>query len=107
MPKMVSMKIDAKAREEKYNETVAVDRPMYPWGLSLTLDEEALAKLGVKDLPEVGKTLLLTARVDVTGCSMHESKDSGENRSVSLQITDLALGKDEGDDAAADKLYAS
>jgi hypothetical protein len=104
MPKLVSMKLDAKAREEKYAETVAVDRPAYPWGLSLTLDEDALEKLDVGELPEVGKTMLVLARVDVTSVSSHES-EHGKNRSVSLQITEMCLEADPGKGGAADKLY--
>lgn len=105
MSKLVSMKIDPKKREEKYAETVAADRPIYPWGLGINLDEEAIEKLG-GDLPEVGTTMTVIARVDVTAVSSNESA-SGKNRSVSLQITDMCL-EDDADEggSAADKLYA-
>lgn len=35
--------------------------PRYPWGLSLTLDEETIARLGLKSLPKVG------TRIEVEG----------------------------------------
>lgn len=89
-----------------------VDRPVYPWGLQLTLDEDALEKLGIKELPAVDKPLMLVARVDVTGVNSNEHKSAGDktthkHRSVSLQITDLALGADEDEKkpAAQDVLY--
>ncbi len=104
MPKMVNMKIDPKAREEKYSESVAVDRPMYPYGLEIRLDNEALDKLHLSEMPEVGSAMTLIAKVDVTSCAMNESKDGGKNRSLSLQITDLGLSED-ADGEAAEKLY--
>lgn len=110
MAKLKSMKIDPKAREEKYDASAVVDRPIYPWGLSLTLDNEALETLGI-GLPEVGKTLMLHARVDVTAVSEHESNSGGKtttNRSVSLQITDMCLEADAGEGGrATEKLYGT
>lgn len=105
MAKLVSMKIDAKARQEKYSESAMVDRPEYPWGLQLNLDEEAIEKLDI-DLPEVGKDMLIMARVSVTSVSQQESASGGKNRGISLQITDLCLEKDSGEGgSAADRLY--
>lgn len=109
MSKLVSMKIDKKAREERYAETaVASEGPAYPWGLQLNLDNEALEKLGI-DLPEVGKTMMIIARVDITAASSSESIEGGktrQNRSASLQITDLCLEADAGEGgSAAETLY--
>lgn len=108
MMKMVSMKMDPKEREEKYTESAIADRPLYPYGLQVNLDEEAIDKLGIA-LPEVGKDLALMARVNVTAVSSSENTYGGKTekrRSVSLQITDLCLGPDEGEGGdAATKLY--
>lgn len=106
---MTNMKIDPKARE-KMTESVAADRPTYPWGLQVTLDNDALDKLSVDKLPQVGKSMLIYARVDVTSVSEHEASDGGKvraNRSVSLQITDLALMPDKKTTDAEGALYAS
>lgn len=108
---LVNMKLDPKARKEKYAETVAVDRPVYPYGLEVRLDEDALEALSLSKLPKVDGELLLTAKVRVTSVSSNEHS-SGEkgphrHRNVTLQITDMALGdvpKDEKD--ASDTLYA-
>lgn len=102
--KLVSMKIDPKKREEKYAESALVDRPIYPWGLSINLDEDALEKLGLEELPTVGKPLKLLALVDVTSVSSNESK-GGESRSVGLQITDLCLEPAGEKKSVESKLY--
>jgi len=90
VPKLVSMKM-SKADREKTSEpsSVSTDRPVYPWGLALTLDNEALEKLGMPTC-EVGDELMLMAKVKVTNMSANES-ENGKNRSLGLQITDMAL----------------
>jgi hypothetical protein len=103
--KLVNMKIDPKEREKKYAEsTVAADGPVYPWGLGLTLDDESLDKLGITKLPTVGKSYTLVAKCDVTSVSESES-DMGSRRSVSLQITDLALDFSDEKKDAGESLY--
>lgn len=92
--KLTNMKIDPKAREEKVAEPATADRPVYPWGLEVRLDEDALEKLEMDALPEVGAALMLHARVEVTSVSDRENVEDGKthrHRDVSLQITDLAL----------------
>lgn len=92
--KLVNMHIDPKTREEKYAE--AASSPMgdslYPYGLSLSLDEEALDLLGMDTLPKVDGEMLVYAKATVTSVSSHESTGAdGKRRSVSLQITDLCV----------------
>jgi len=99
--KLVNMKIDPKKRDEKYAESVSVDRPVYPWGLEVRLDEDALEKLALDELPAVGGSLMLHARVDVTAVSDREEVTDGKtrrHRDVTLQITDLALEAAPADD---------
>lgn len=108
---MTSMKIDDKKREERFNETVAVDAPTYPWGLSLHLDEDSLEKLGISKLPEVGGTVIVYARANITSVESRESEGGGrgvhKHRSVGLQITDLALleNEDENSKSTEETLY--
>lgn len=82
--------------------------PRYPWGLSLSLDEESLEKLGITgELPAVGAELVLSAKVKVTSVSSHEVDGSKTRESVSLQITAMALGADGGKKKAhADVLFS-
>lgn len=110
MPKLVSMKIDPAKEKEKYEakSSTLVEAPRYPYGLCLHLDDEVVARLGLKDLPQVGKPMMLTAVVDVTSVSENEyTKEGGgteKRQSVSLQITDMALAAAE-DLPAEKKLY--
>lgn len=88
--KLVSMKLNpAKAQKPEqafYNE----DPPEYGYGLRIDLDEDALQKLGIKELPDVESIMNLEAMVEVCSVSSFDSKD-GEKRSICLQITDMAL----------------
>lgn len=79
--------------------TEAMERPEYPWGLMVSLDSESLEKLNLAALPAVGETMIMTARVSVQSVSQH---DAGMERrfNVELQITDMALERDNQQDAA-------
>lgn len=102
MAKLVNVQLTAAERAEVMGGAIA-RAPRYPWGLSVTLDNDTLDKLALT-LPTVGKTLTLIARVAVISVSSNqESSDGGPNRSVTLQITDLCL---EDQDAAADAAAA-
>jgi len=106
--KLKSMKLDPKAREKMPQPSLAEsgDRPLYPWGLEVRLETEALEKLGLADkLPTVGKSMKLEAMVDVTSVSENDSR-GGKSCSVTLQITDLGLGAAKSDDGeVGDRLY--
>ena len=85
---MKSMKMDPKKMKETM-EAAETDRPEYSYGLKLNLDHETMKKLGMK-MPEIGKEMMLHAKVMVT--DIHESKsESSEYRSLGLQITDMAI----------------
>lgn len=66
-------------------------KPRYPWGLQISLENEQLAALGIKDMPKTGETMTIQAVAKVTRCSEEEREGSEPSRSMSLQITDLGL----------------
>jgi hypothetical protein len=66
------------------------DQPAYPYGLTICLCDEDLAKLGITDMPAVGSVMQLTALVEVCSVSQYENQDGADN-SLSLQITDMEL----------------
>lgn len=87
--------VNMKQEPKKMNTEVAsvkMDAPAYPYGLQIRLDKESLEKLGIKKLPEVGKSMKLEATVEVVSIHMNESSLYGDNKSMELQITDMALG---------------
>ncbi len=63
----------------------------HPWGLSLSLDSTTLKKLGIDKLPAVGTEMKIAATAKVDRAEESESEDSGKRRSVSLQITHMAV----------------
>jgi len=101
---MVSMKMTAK---ESKAETMpsTMKAPEYPYGLRIRLDEEAIKKLGMKELPPVDKVVKLYAAAYVCNVSSHDSSEGGSNRSMELQITDLALMPEKEPEEPSKKLY--
>lgn len=108
--KLVSMKQNASDRQESLA-TAPGEKdsgPVYPYGLSITLDNEALEKLGldVSDLT-VGESKLLIAKVEITAISSNQYKGGDENQSASLQITDCCLEDAPKGKSATASLYGS
>lgn len=107
MAKLVSMKMSAAEQKKNMEPAIAEkDRPRYPWGLTLNLETEALKKLGIgKELPAIGESYLLIAKVDVISAASNES-EGGSRRSLGLQITEMCFeDPDTNKDSAASTLY--
>ena len=104
---MVSMELSKTEAKEESSVSQDTDLPRYPYGLSLYLDSDALAKLGIADMPKVGGTLQLMATVKVTGTSERESQNQDgtaeSNACVDLQIIAMELSGPAKD--AAKSLY--
>jgi hypothetical protein len=101
--KMVSMKRSASDRREAEAVYAGSSTEEYSYGLCVNLSEEEIEKLGI-GLPKVGRTFELHALVEVKSVSKSDDASSGERRSVSLQITDMALGTAK---APSDTIYGS
>jgi hypothetical protein len=80
------------AQESQPSTLAEPELPKYAYGLRLELDDDALEKLGITELPAVGETLMITAKVEVIGTSTNERQGGDEESCVSLQITHLAIG---------------
>lgn len=87
---LVNMQMSAEEAKEQTNPTPE-DAPKYPWGLSLDLDDDALAKLGITDLPAVGTQMSLQAVVTVTRTGAYQTQGAEMESCLGLQITDMAL----------------
>lgn len=80
-----------------------VSAPMYPWGLAISLEDDALAKLGLAgDMPDVGDIVQFNAIAKVTSVSQNEREGTDGTKSmccrVELQITDMGIpGTNEAD----------
>lgn len=108
--KMVDM---AKSPEEVKEQTaqsvpamgIAPSAPVYPWGLCLRLEDDALEKLGLDgEMPTVGDMIHLCAMAKVTSVSANEMEDGNGGKKtrccIELQITHLGV-EDEDQESAA------
>jgi len=72
------------------------DNP-YPWGLTVSLDNDSAGKLDVGTF-EVGDELIMVSRVTVKSVNVSSSQHDGGkvHRNMELQITDMSLEEEEG-----------
>jgi hypothetical protein len=76
-----------------------MDRPVYPWGLELTLENESIKKLDIDiQNTSAGDMVHLVCKAKVTSVSQRQREDtktgkSETNDSLSLQVTDMYWGK--------------
>ena len=104
--KMKSMKLTKKQAKE--SEEGIMDEPEYPYGLSINLENESMEKLGMDGLPDIGKEMILNARVTVTHINESASnRDKKLHRSMSLQITDMELFVEKKGKEAVEILYGN
>ena len=89
--KLRDMRSPRRAEDETACE-VSSELPEYPYGLRLSLDEDALAKLDV-GLPEVGQTFFAVALARVRGVSEFKDEDR-TTQNVDLQIERLSLDQE-------------
>lgn len=96
MKNMAFTKDELKNREDEYKDCAPCsDQNKYPYGLCITLDKETMAKLGMKELPDVGQGFTITGKVEVKSVSKSEHADGGGYSDVGLQITHMELGSGE------------
>lgn len=90
MPKDM-IPLDVNFDEEMRNEEmVREDKPKYPPGLKLYLDEVTLGKLGINKLPEIGMAISFVAEAEAVEISEEDGR-----KKLSLQITSMRIRKDE------------
>lgn len=106
-PKMVDLELDNKESEKETVEAQELEKPKYPWGTSMCLEQDVIEKLGFKDLPEVGEEFIITAKVHVTGVGKRETKDE-EYKNINLQMTEMSLEpfKEDGYAKLGKKIYS-
>jgi hypothetical protein len=103
---MISMKLTpAEAKAETFLGEQD-ELPEYPYGLTICIDDDMLAKLGITDLPPVGTKFRIEALAEVCSTSQYANQ-SGADQSMSLQITDmeLAAGNTEIKPDIANRIY--
>lgn len=76
-----------------------LEKPEYPWGLVVTLNQEVLNRLGIGPLPRVGAMVSFRAQAEVVGVSK-EDGENGPRHEVRLQITDMDFSQNRDLDTA-------
>jgi len=103
--KMVDMERTAaekKAAEERMKAMPEGDD--YPWGLSINLGKDELAKLGIDSLPKIGAEFRIVGIAKVTSVSA-SADTTDEHQCMGMQIIELGLEDDSDTTTAANKLY--
>lgn len=94
--KLVSMKRKPEPKDDDEKDGACCapdyDRPDYPWGTRLTIENDQLDALGLTgELPAVGTTMDMVAIVSVIS-TRSESVEGGKmERRLELQVTDMAV----------------
>lgn len=101
---MIDMKLSAEeSKQEASCEPKPGDGPKYPYGLSIYLNSKTLKKLGI-EMPAVGQTMTLAAKVIVISNGMDQQQDGDKEERAELQITEMDLTP-EGGPSTAKVLY--
>ena len=104
--KMTNMKMSAKEAKTMGGPVEAIqDQPKYPYGLRITLNDETLKKMGIKDLPKAGEKMKIYAAVDVAESAANDTMDGGKSLRMELQITDLAIMGEAEKESTEKKIY--
>ena len=88
MVHMERTKAEKKALEEGL--TSPHSGPDYPYGLRLHLDHDGLKKVGIAEMPDVGREVHIRAKAHVTAAGS-EKREGGEERHLELQVTHLGI----------------
>lgn len=88
--KMTSMKLNPKEMKDKNRPEVPsqADKPSFPYGLRLRLEDDCLKKMALSKLPKVGEKVSISAIAKIISVSQDESR-----KSIELQITDIGMEK--------------
>lgn len=90
--KLVSLKLSpAEAKEESGVPLDAAENlPKYPYGTSISLDDDELKKVGITAEQKVGAKFVIAGLVEVVGYEKSASQ-AGERQCLRLQITEMGL----------------
>lgn len=93
--------------ESEYPMAICPRDDDYPYGLSICVTHDELAKLDLDDECEVGDMVSFCAIARVTSVSKSESETSGKTCRIELQITHMGVddveSSDEPDDPGDDE----
>ena len=94
------------SQEKREGSVLSVeDKPDYPSGLRIHLNEDTIAKLGLSEMPEVGAMMNIIGMAEVVNVSKEDGMGDVESFSISLQIQDLDVNEETKDQQVGNLLY--
>ncbi len=90
MATLINMENTAEEAKQQVDPSM-VKGPKYPWGLTISLDDDSLKKLGIDTLPEVGTAVMVVAKATVASVSARQSEGGENYRCLDLQLTDMQV----------------
>ena len=102
------MVIGEEKRKDMAEPSLVADQPKYPYGLTLSLDNDTLKKLELGGIPKVGDKKMLLAVAEVVSVSQDEGRGDEKAYNVRLQIQklDCKAGEEEQKSSSvSEKLY--
>lgn len=92
--------------EKRENSIMSVeDKPDYPHGLKIHLDEETVRKLGIPVAPDVGKKVQVMAIGEIVSVSKEEGRGDDHSFSMSIQLQDVDVQPQTIQERGAGVLY--
>lgn len=104
MAEMKDMKLSPKEQKELSEPTSMVDKPEYPWGLQLSINDEEYEKL-FSSPPQIGEVFMVQAKAKVTGINLSNREDGEDRKNVQLQIIEMGLEKEAPKKEASEAMY--
>ena len=103
---LIDMKLSRKEAEDDLGIGVSESKgPRYPYGLSISLDDDSMKKLGFEDLIAVGTKMIVVGVGKVTNASENR-RQNGVDRHMTIQLEKVEVepfDKNTGrDDTAVD-----
>ncbi|MGH2612062.1 MAG: capsid staple protein [Rhabdochlamydiaceae bacterium] len=86
---MVSIELDSAEGEKDTIETAENEKPKFPLGTTITLDDDLIKKLGIKKMPEIGDQFSIEGIAHVTSVSNYESQETS-HRQICIQFSEMS-----------------
>lgn len=98
-------KAEKKATEERWKADSAEEMDDYPYGLSIHIDDETMAKLGLADSDfDTGEPVMVMAEGVITNDQIN-SVNGKTRRSMSIQLRKIAVSQTDQAEDMATTLY--
>jgi len=92
---MIDLKLSKKKKKELNGEVPSSSDQEYPWGTSLTFEDEQLKKLNLSKV-EAGDSISLSAIGKIVNISVYEKDKEKGRKSVEIQLQKIEITTEDG-----------